>query len=238
MTSHAIDDLSQINPPRPLEAKDSPDSLSRAIPTFFRYWSPRILSLMFLCALAGRLMLGGYQLWDLAVMGAILAWWPVQEWLIHVFILHFKPRKILGIQVDPAVPRKHREHHWDPTRLDLLFIPVHVYLYAPVLLGGIFWLALPTTGLALTGLGFYMLLSLHYEWAHYLVHTRYIPKSWYYKRLWTHHRLHHYKNEHYWFGVSMTSGDLLLRTRPEHKGVPTSPTCRTLGLEETLGRAN
>ena len=78
--------------------------------------------------------------------------------------------------------------------------------------------------------------ALLYEWVHYLVHTRYIPRSRLYKRLWTHHRLHHYKNENYWFGVSMTSGDGLLQTRPEHRGVPTSATCRTLGHEQTLGR--
>ncbi|MDX2168661.1 MAG: fatty acid hydroxylase family protein, partial [Deltaproteobacteria bacterium] len=50
-----------------------------------------------------------------------------------------------------------------------------------------------------------------------------------YQRLWRNHRLHHFKNEHYWFGVTMLSGDRLLRTAPAVKDVETSPTARNLG---------
>jgi sterol desaturase/sphingolipid hydroxylase (fatty acid hydroxylase superfamily) len=87
----------------------------------------------------------------------------------------------------------------------------------------------------MTGLSTVYALTLHYEWVHFLVHTRYRPTSWPYDRLWRHHRLHHCKNEHYWFGVSMLGGDRLLRTAPSSSRVPTSATCRTLGMAETLG---
>ena len=43
--------------------------------------------------------------------------------------------------------------------------------------------------------------------------------------------LHHFKSEHYWFGVTNPVGDLVLRTYPDQAGVPTSPTARTLGVE-------
>ena len=43
------------------------------------------------------------------------------------------------------------------------------------------------------------------------------------------HRLHHYKNEHYWFGVTSTVGDHLLGTTPEQSTVTKSATARTLG---------
>ncbi len=227
MTTQAC--TAAINPPRLLEAVDSPKTLADAIPIFFQYWSPRILTALVLAILTARPLVGSWSLWDLAVVGAILAWWPVQEWLIHVFILHFEPREILGVTIDPVVPRKHRAHHGDPDRLDLLFIPTHVYLYGPALMAAFWFMTMPTVGLALTGLGFFFVMALHYEWVHYIVHTRYVPKSWLYKRLWRHHRLHHYKNENYWFGVTMTSGDAILNTRPAHQEVPTSPTCRTLG---------
>ena len=69
----------------------------------------------------------------------------------------------------------------------------------------------------------------HYEWVHLLVHTRYRPRSRYYRRLARNHRLHHYRNEDYWLGVTSNLGDRLLRTYPTHKtDVPLSPTARTL----------
>ena len=40
------------------------------------------------------------------------------------------------------------------------------------------------------------------------------PCPWPPPCLWRNHRLHHCKNEHYWFGVTMLSGDRLLGTAP------------------------
>ena len=126
------------------------------------------------------------------------------------------------------MPRKHRAHHRDPWDAELVFIPLHSFVYTiPILVG--LWLVFgPTLPLALTGITLHLALSLHYEWVHFLVHTRVVPKSWLYKRLWRNHRLHHFKNEHYWYGVTMLSGDRLLRTQPERDAVPTSPTARDL----------
>ena len=74
-------------------------------------------------------------------------------------------------------------------------------------------------------------LLLAYEWTHYLIHTRYVPKSALYRFVWRAHRLHHFKNEHYWFGVTSTVGDHILRTAPEQARVPKSQTARTLGTD-------
>jgi sterol desaturase/sphingolipid hydroxylase (fatty acid hydroxylase superfamily) len=89
--------------------------------------------------------------------------------------------------------------------------------------------------LALTALAAFFVLAFHYEWVHYFVHTRYKPRSRYYQRLWKNHRLHHFMNENYWYGVSMLSGDRLLGTQPQQHEVQPSPTCRTLGQMEDLG---
>ena len=70
-----------------------------------------------------------------------------------------------------------------------------------------------------------------------MVHTRYRPRSWLYDRMWRNHRLHHFMNEHYWYGVTMLSGDRLLSTGPDRKSVEPSLTCRTLGRIEDLGDA-
>ena len=50
----------------------------------------------------------------------------------------------------------------------------------------------------------------------------------YYQRLRDNHRRHHFKNEHYWFGVTMLGGDQLLQTAPAVAAVATSPTARDL----------
>jgi hypothetical protein len=41
--------------------------------------------------------------------------------------------------------------------------------------------------------------------------------------------LHHFKNEHYWFGVSTPgTADRVLGTYPDPQSVPTSPTAKNL----------
>ncbi|MEW6272242.1 MAG: sterol desaturase family protein [Thermodesulfobacteriota bacterium] len=214
---------------------ESPNTLPAAARCFFRYLSPRVLSAASAVTLGLRLALGDWSWWDAAIVVAILAFWPLQEWLIHVFVLHYKPVTVFGRTLDFPVPRSHRRHHRDPWNIDILFIPSHVFLYA-IPLQVLLWTSLaPTLPLALTGLSAFFVLTLHYEWVHYLVHTRYRPTSFLYDRLWRNHRLHHCKNEHYWFGVTMLGGDRLLGTAPALNEVPTSSTCRTLGLEDTLG---
>ena len=72
---------------------------------------------------------------------------------------------------------------------------------------------------------------LHYEWVHLLVHSGYRPTSRHYARLARHHLLHHFRNEHHWFGITLISGDRLMHTAPRHPGdVELSPTARTLGV--------
>lgn len=227
----------------PAKAREqSPSTLGEAWRVFFHFWSPRIMLFYAVVAVAARIAAGGWSWWDLAIVAAVILPWPIQEWLIHVFILHFKPRKLGGRTIDLLVARKHREHHRDPWNLGLVFIPLHIHPFAPFIQVGFWFLVAPTTPLALTGIATYFVFSFHYEWVHYLVHTRYRPKSRLYDRLWRNHRLHHFMNEHYWYGVSMLSGDHLLRTAPDRREVEPSPTCRTLGqmgdLAEKTGAAS
>jgi hypothetical protein len=207
---------------------DMPSTWADTLRVFARYPSPRILAALLAVAVVARLAVGGFSPVELLIPLAYAVFWPLQEWLIHVFILHWKPIPVLGRTLDFRVPRKHRAHHRDPWDPELIFIPLHSYVYTIPLLTGL-WLGLaPTLAIGLTGLVLHLALALHYEWVHFFVHTRVVPKSWLYKRLWRNHRLHHFKNEHYWYGVTMLSGDRLLRTQPERDAVPTSPTARDL----------
>ncbi len=226
--SAAIHSLGNVRLEKRRGAAQSPSDLPSAFRYFVGRASPRLLIAATLITGGLRLALGHWTDWDLIVVAILFAFWPIQEWLIHVYILHFKPFEWRGRRIDFAVPRKHRQHHRDPNNLDILFIPLQSYLYTvPFLV--FFWFAVtPTTELALTGLGTHFLFSLNYEWIHFLVHTRVVPKTVAYRRLWKSHRLHHFKNEHYWMGVSRLGADWLLDTTPIPQSVPISPTCRDL----------
>ena len=211
-----------------------PDRLGGVLRVFAAHASPRILAAALAGASAVRVLLGDFGAWDLVVVAAIAAAWPLQEWLIHVFILHAEPGR--GItRLDPRTPALHRAHHADPWQPDLIFIPRHTFLFTLPLLLALYGALLPTWPLAFTGIATHLALALHYEWVHLLVHTRYRPRTALYRRLWRNHRLHHFKNEKLWFGVTMLGGDRLLRTGPDPRAVATSTDCRTLGREGDLG---
>jgi hypothetical protein len=205
-----------------------PARLRPALTEFFRHGSPRVLAALLAASLGVRLALAGWSLWDLAIPAALVAFWPLQEWLIHVFILHYQPVTVLGRTLDFKVPKLHRAHHRDPRKLDLVFIPIHVFLYVPLTVGAVVLAGLSQPQLVATGVAAYFALSLHYEWVHFMIHTSYRPRLGYYQRLARNHLLHHFRNEHYWYGVTMLQGDRLLRTAPDPNAVPKSPTAMTL----------
>jgi len=210
-------------------------TLRNAMAQFVTKPTARVLGVVFAAVAVTRLALGGWVLRDGIVIGAILAFEPFTEWLIHVYVLHFKPRRVGRFTIDPLVARKHRAHHRDPTDLDLVFIPMPVVLGALVAGFGLPLLLAPTVRVALSAslASFGMLFV--YEWTHYLIHTRYRPKTSFYRKLWRAHRWHHYRNENYWFGVTMHLGDRVLRTYPEKDAVDLSPTARDLADPSNVG---
>ncbi len=196
---------------------------------FWRHPSPWMLSATLVAALVARIWVGDVAWTDAVVPVVMIATFPFFEWMIHVFILHSRPRKIAGVTIDSLLARKHREHHVNPRDIPLIFIPWKALLWILPLAVGISLLVFPRLGMGLTYLVFITLLGLGYEWSHYLIHSDYKPKTRIYKAIWRDHRLHHYKNEHYWFTVT-TSGtaDRVLRTFPKPEDVPVSPTAKNL----------
>lgn len=206
-------------------------SLWTTLRVFFRFPSPRSFLVVTVLLVALRLQLGSFSLWDLAVVPLILAVEPFVEWLIHVYILHFKPKKIFGRVLDLQVAQFHRAHHRDPWKLDVVFIPRRAGYVGFAILIAAWYLAMPTIPLFTTAVLGSVLMGFAYEWIHYLTHTAYRPRTRLYRHLWRLHRLHHFKNEHYWQGVTTHLADRVLGTLPDHHKVPTSATCRTLGVD-------
>lgn len=209
------------------ERRRSP-SLADAFAEFRRWPSPRIITAFLGSAIVVRALLGGYTLTDLWLLLGLLAAQPFVEWVVHTSVLHWRPREVLGRLIDPLVARKHREHHADPRDTELVFIPTRVLLTLIPIEIGIGLLVTPRVELAATYAVAVGIIGIVYEWVHYLVHTAYRPQTRAYRAIWRHHRLHHFKNENYWFSISNPAADRLLRTAPDPSEVPTSPTARDL----------
>lgn len=212
--------------------KDQPQpgaTLGELVRFWLRKPSPVIIVTALVVTLSWRLSLGRWSWRDLVTVAVMVAVEPIVEWVIHVHVLHRKPTTVGRFTIDPVTARKHREHHRNPKDLRIVMVPFQALIPALVLAGAVALLLPPAraaTGLA-TGFG----LLAWYEWVHYLIHSPYRPKSAWFRRLSRNHVLHHFKNEHYWFGVTRNMGDRLLGTRPDERTVETSPTVRTLGVD-------
>ena len=204
-------------------------SLIAVFRAFWRYPSPWMISGVLIALLACRIAWGDWRVSDVWAPLVLLASFPVLEWLIHVFVLHWRPRKVAGVVLDTLLAKKHREHHADPRDVPLVFIPWKTLVWVIVGYNTAALLAFPRVGQALTFMVTVATTGLVYEWTHYLIHSDYRPRSTAYKAVWRNHRLHHYKNEHYWFTVTTTaSADRLLGTYPDPATVRTSPTAKSL----------
>lgn len=196
--------------------------------TFWGHRNPPLIAALLIAALAYRVSLGQWRWWDLGVIAIAIGIQPFVEWVIHVFVLHAKPLRLFGRTYDSMAARKHREHHTDPRRIEWIFVPLSALVQLFIIIFVVSFLVTSTTPLAATAFSWTLAMLLIYEWVHYLIHSRYQPKSRAYRYLWRSHRLHHFRNEHYWFGITAPTADVVLRTAPDKDAVPTSTTCRNI----------
>ncbi len=219
----------------PRYAREPNMNLGATARLFLRERSPQFLIVHLAAWLGARIWLltqGEVGRWDLAPLILIPLLQPLAEWLIHVFVLHHRPRDLFGWRWDYHAARYHRLHHRDPWDLRFVLMPVRT------MIGGLgvgalgMWLITPNAGVWATAMVIVAAFALYYEWVHFLTHTSYRPKGWLLTRQRRLHRLHHYKNERYWMGVTRHMGDMLLGTLPEASEVERSKTARTLGIDD------
>jgi Fatty acid hydroxylase superfamily len=205
---------------------------------FSRNRSPQILATGLALAVAWRIALGDFT-WRDAVAAALMV--PVYvfgEWAIHVHLLHLPPFSWRGRRVELMTAASHRMHHQDPHNLNmillgplealaLLALAVPLPIAAGCAIAGLAFGSVPL-GAAVTAVIAGYALVLVYEWTHFLIHTAHRPRSGYYRAIWRGHRLHHFKNERYWHGITNTFSDRVLGTAPDQRDVPRSRTARTL----------
>ncbi|HWF53312.1 MAG TPA: sterol desaturase family protein [Solirubrobacteraceae bacterium] len=209
--------------------------------SFIRRPTPPLLAIAIVVAVAVRIAYGHFDWRDPIVIAGVLVATPPVEWMIHVYLLHAKPIRIGRFRHDLLAAREHRAHHLAPAELDGVLVPVYgMLIFFPLIALTVYAVSFPVHFVlggdrlahAATGLVISYVILASYEWCHFLIHTPYRPQGRYFHAIWRGHRLHHYKNEHYWFGVTSPFGDQLLRTAPEQSAVPRSATARTLGVEE------
>ncbi|MEU8895110.1 sterol desaturase family protein [Nocardia sp. NPDC048505] len=226
--------MSKSVPARPDSTRGKPAlrrglSLGAAFREFTRHPSPWMIGTALVAALTLRVLVGDWQLTDALLPLAMLALFPAFEWVVHVLVLHWRPKRLGRFQLDSELARKHRAHHVDPRDIPLIFIPTRSLVVVIVVLLALAAFAFPRPGLGLTFLLTVTVLGLGYEWTHYLIHTDYKPKRAPYRAVWKNHRHHHYKNEHYWFTVTSSgTADRVLGTYPDPGATPASPTARNL----------
>jgi hypothetical protein len=207
----------------------STQSLGQAWRQFWRHPSPWIIGTFLVGAVAYRASVWTFSWSELIVPVALVVFFPVIEWVIHVVVLHWRPRKVGAVAVDSLLSRKHRAHHADPREMPLVFIPWQVELWVLPAFVALALLVFPGQASGATFLVAAVALMFNYEWVHYLVHSDYRPRSRAFRAVWRNHRLHHYKNEHYWFTVTSSgTADRLFGTCPDAGDVETSKTVRQL----------
>ena len=98
------------------------NSLGQARREFLRKESPWALGLGVLALLVVRAVVGDPSWRDAVAVAAMLAIYPFGEWAIHVYLLHAKPVRIRGRELETVAARAHRAHHGDPNDLDMVLL--------------------------------------------------------------------------------------------------------------------
>ncbi len=215
-------------------------SLDESARAFWRQPSPPYLFGAVVLALVLRIIQGSWSWRDGVMVVALFAVTPFVEWAIHVYMLHSPPFDLFGRRVEMLTAREHRAHHESPGVLEGVLLPVYGVLVFLPMIALVNWalsfpinlvLGGPRLAYATTGVLVSFAILAAYEWTHFLIHTPYRPKRRYFRAIWRNHRLHHFKNERYWFGVTSTVGDRVIGTLPDQRTIPRSPTARSLHSE-------
>ena len=159
----------------------------------------------------------------LILLGALMFY--LSEYGMHRFAFHAPPLSWpLGRKLQH---RLHYDHHVEPNRLDLLFLPL--WFLAPNLAAatGLFALIFGAEA-SVSALFGMMLAILHYEWVHYVAHIPYQPRSRIGRWIKQYHLRHHFVSEKHWFGVSNPSLDGVFGTFHGPDATKKSATVRKL----------
>ena len=137
---------------------------------------PAILALILLSATL-RALIGDFRPAELIIIPIMVIVWPLQEWWAHKNILHLKPLRIAGRTIDPFFARVHRMHHADPSRFELIFLPLRVVFGAYLIFATATFAISRDPGWTTSFMLIVSIAALLYEWTHFFTHTDYRPRG-------------------------------------------------------------
>ncbi|HTX57435.1 MAG TPA: sterol desaturase family protein [Candidatus Acidoferrales bacterium] len=150
----------------------------------------------------------------------------VTEYTTHRFFFHAQPSKtpwLLKLQ-----HRLHYDHHIDPPKLELLFLPLWFVIPTALLYYGIYAAITRNAATALSLTFGSICALLYYEWVHYVAHIPFTPKTALGRYVKKYHLWHHFKNERFWYGVTNPSMDFAGGTYRDVDAVERSTTVREI----------
>lgn len=189
-----------------------PRTLAEMARSFFSFGSPRLLAAQAVCALVARAFLGPPKVSEVIVAGAVAVYWPVQEWVLHRFVLHAPPIRVGRFVIENGAARAHRHHHDEPLNLRATLLPT--WVIAALVPAHVFlWTALaPTSAIACTGILCLGSAALGYEWIHFMTHTAYRPTTKWFREVKRRHLAHHFRDPSRWFAFAVPAVDDWLGT--------------------------
>lgn len=163
------------------------------------------------------------HIWWLVPLGVII-FFPI-EYTVHRWVYHGFSSKPLGRYVS----KQHINHHERPQDPDYLFNDPKFGAISAVVLFGIYYAISRDLGVAGgIAMGNYVGF-VYYEWVHMTSHrVDVVPVTPWNRALKRYHLWHHFKHEHYWYGVTTSIFDRLFGSWKDQKEVPMSATVRTL----------
>lgn len=81
-------------------------TLSDARREFWTYPSPWMILATLVGAFTARIAVGDWQYTDALVPLVMVAVFPFYEWMIHVFILHWRPRRVGKLTIDSLLAQR------------------------------------------------------------------------------------------------------------------------------------
>jgi len=148
-----------------------------------------------------------YQIIILGLAGFIT--WTLTEYIVHRFLYHTETESDILYDIQY---KGHGFHHLYPKDPERLAMPPVPGLVLSSLFLGLFYLAMGTYTFAFFPgfmLGYNCYITMHY-FQHVVKSPKYKP----WKRLWSHHKAHHYSNPYAAFGVSTRLWDWVFSTMP------------------------
>lgn len=204
------------------------DTLMAAVGVFVRAPSVTWVLVFILLSVVRRAFAGVGGWWEWSLWLVVFSGWPLLEWSAHRWILHLRPRRVLGMVVDPYFARRHRQHHRNPAYFPDVFLPWNVVVSAYVSFTVVLWLTGVPEWAASSTMAAISTAALAYEWAHFAAHAEYRPRNRWMRQVIQRHLQHHYRNEQRWYAFTVPAVDDLLGTGGHVRDVPRSATTRDL----------